>query len=74
MEYRYVCPCLLGVEGLVADELRFLEAKNVEAQNGRVLFSGGLEILARANLCSRFAERALVLLDVFEARSFEELF
>lgn len=74
MEYRYVCPCLLGVEGLVADELRFLEAKQVEAQNGRVLFSGGLEILARANLCSRFAERALVLLDVFEARSFEELF
>ncbi len=74
MEYQYVSPCLLGVEGLVADELRFLEAKQVQAQNGRVLFSGGLEILARANLCSRFAERALVLMGTFEAHSFEELF
>lgn len=74
MEHQYVCPCLMGIEGLVAEELRAMEAKEVQAQNGRVVFSGGPELLARANLCSRYAERALVLLGVFPARSFEELF
>lgn len=71
---RYVCPCLLGLEGLVADELRAMEAQQVEAQNGRVFFSGDGSILARANLCSRYAERVLVLLGQFSANSFEELF
>lgn len=35
----YVCPCLLGVEGFVAQELRDLGLENVQAENGRVLFS-----------------------------------
>lgn len=71
---RYVCPCLLGLEGLVADELRAMEAQEVEAQNGRVFFSGDASLLARANIGSRYAERVLVLLGQFPARSFEELF
>lgn len=74
MDHQYVCPCLLGMEGLVAGELRAMEAKQVEAQNGRVLFSGGEDVLARANLQSRYAERVQVLLGNFPARSFEELF
>lgn len=74
MEYKYVCPCLLGIEGLVADELRAMGAQQIEPQNGRVVFSGGYEILARANICSRYAERALVLMGTFPASSFEELF
>lgn len=72
--YKLACPCLFGVEGLVADELRKMEAPGVEAQNGRVLFDGSDEMLARANLWSRFGERVLVWLGEFEARSFEELF
>jgi putative N6-adenine-specific DNA methylase len=67
-------PCLLGVEGLVADELKFMDAENVSAQNGRVYFEGDESILARANINSRFAERILIVLDEFEAYSFEELF
>lgn len=38
-ENRLVATCLLGLEGLVADELRRMDIKNVEPQNGRVLFS-----------------------------------
>lgn len=35
--YLYmVAPCLFGVESLVADELRFMGAENVTAENGRV--------------------------------------
>jgi Predicted N6-adenine-specific DNA methylase len=72
--YKLVCPCLLGIEGLVADELRQMEAKNVEPQNGRVFFDGSDEILARANLNSRFSERVLIQVGTFPAHSFEELF
>ena len=36
-QYQMAVPCLLGVEGFVADELRAMEAQNVEPQNGRVL-------------------------------------
>ncbi len=71
---QFSAPCLLGIEGLVAGELRRMEALEVEAQNGRVLFRGGLGILARANLCSRFAERIQILMGTFPAASFEALF
>ena len=73
-QYQMTIPCLLGVEGFVADELRAMEAQNVEPQNGRVLFSGGDELLARANLWCRYGERVLIQLGSFPARTFEELF
>lgn len=74
MSIRFVIPCLLGMEGLIAAELRAMEAAEVTAENGRVLFSGDAHMLARANLCSHFAERVQILVGSFEARSFEELF
>lgn len=74
MTYHYCVPCLLGLEGLIADELREMEAQNVQAENGRVLFTGDETILARANICSRFAERIQILVGTFEAHSFEDLF
>ncbi len=73
-DFKLVCPCLLGIEGLVADELKMMEAKNVEPQNGRVLFDGSDTMLARANLNSRYSERVLIQLGSFQARNFEELF
>ena len=33
-------PTLFGLEGLVADELRYHGLENVTAENGRVLFEG----------------------------------
>ena len=45
---RYVAPCQFGLEGILAGELRQMDAQDVLAENGRVLFSGGLEIMARA--------------------------
>ena len=74
MEMNFCVPCLLGLEGLIADELREMGAAAVNAENGRVLFSGNETLLARANLRSRFAERIQVLAGSFEAHSFEELF
>jgi putative N6-adenine-specific DNA methylase len=73
-EINFAVPCLLGVEGFIAEELRTFEARDVRAENGRVLFSGNNETLARVNICSRFSERVQILLGEFEAHSFEELF
>lgn len=73
-DFKLVCPCLLGVEGLVADELKRMNANGVEAQNGRVVFEGSEEMLVRANLWSRCSERVLILMGEFTAKSFEELF
>lgn len=72
--YRFCVPCLLGLEGLIADELRNLGACDVNAENGRVLFSGDSAVLARANICCRYAERIQVFVGSFEAHSFEDLF
>lgn len=74
MNIKFCVPCLLGLEGLIADELREMGAENVNAENGRVLFSGDEHILARANICSRFSERILIMVGTFEAHTFEELF
>lgn len=73
--YLYmVAPCLFGLEGPVADELKFLGAENVAAENGRVFFEGDERILVRANLNSRFSERILIVLDRFKAVTFTKLF
>lgn len=73
-EFDLTVPCLFGLEGPLAEELRRMGAQNVTPLNGRVVFSGSPEMLARANLCSRFGERVLVQMASFPARSFEELF
>lgn len=74
MEYRFVVPCLFGLESIVTSELREMGASDVISENGRVLFSGGWDMMARANLSLRCGERVLLLAGEFEARSFEELF
>lgn len=74
MELSFVSPCLLGLESAVAFELKEMGARDVNAENGRVLFKGDERIMARANIASRFSERILILVGTFRARSFEELF
>lgn len=74
MNLTFSAPCIFGLEGICANELKFLGIQNVRAENGRVLFEGDFNTLARANICSRYAERIHILLAEFEAKSFDELF
>ena len=74
MNYSLSVPCLLGLEGPIADELRRLDLPDVAAENGRVRFSGGPEAVARANINLRIGERVLIDLGSFQALSFDELF
>ena len=66
--------CLFGLEGPLGNELRHMGMNSVAPENGRVRFETDLAGLARANIRSRFAERILLLLGRFPARSFDELF
>lgn len=72
--YKMLAPCMFGVEGILADELKRLGALNVKSENGRVFFEGDSEILASANINLRTAERVLLVVGVFNATTFEELF
>ena len=74
MNLTFCAPCIFGLEGICANELKFLGLKNVRAENGRVLFEGDFYDLAKANICSRYAERIQILLAEFRAKTFDELF
>ena len=67
-------PCLFGLEGLAADELRYLGMKEVRSETGRVLFEGDERDLVRASLWLRTGERVYILLGEFPAPSFDALF
>ena len=71
---RFAVPTLFGLEGLCADEMRRLELKNVQAENGRVFCDGTLADIPRLNLNLRTGERVLIVLGQFSAPTFEALF
>ena len=71
---QFVAPCLFGLEGIAGDELRRLGMENVRVEDRRVLFTGDLSALAKANICLRTGERVMIVLAQFQAKSFEELF
>lgn len=75
MQLTLCCPTLFGLEGIVADELRFGgRLTDVHAENGRVLFTGDENTLAWANLNLRCAERVLIRIGTFKAKTFDQLF
>ena len=71
---KMVIPTLFGLEGLVADELRYEGFEEVRAENGRVFLEGDWRDVARANVTVRCGERVLLVLAQFRATTFEELF
>jgi len=71
---NYMIPCLFGLEGLVGDELRRLNIRDVRVDNGHVLCRGELADLARLNLNLRCGERVLIELIRFTTRDFDSLF
>ncbi len=71
---RLCCPCHFGLERTLRFEITKIGGTEIEVQNGRVLFNGDEITLARANISLSTAERVLIQLGTFPARTFEELF
>ena len=67
-DIQFAAPCLFGLEGIAGDELRRLNVENVRVEDRRVLFTGDMHTLAKANICLRTAERVHIVLAQFEAK------
>lgn len=72
--WTLIATAAMGMESIVARELRDLGYDNIEIQNGRVLFQGGPLDVCRANLWLRTSDRVLIRMAEFEATTFEDLF
>lgn len=63
-----------GTEGVTARELRNLGYEDLTVDNGKIVFQGTPEDVARVNMWLRTAARVLIRVGEFEAKTFEELF
>lgn len=73
MQYEWIATAAFGLEGVVSRELERLNIP-AKAENGGARFMATFEDAMRANLWLRCADRVLLVVGRFEARSFEELF
>lgn len=74
MEYNLIATTTFGLEGITAKELKTLGYEDVRTETSKVYFSGDEMDIAIANIHLRTADRVLINMAEFEARSFEELF
>lgn len=68
------CPCLFGLESVLSGEIKRMGGQDVEVTDGRVCFKGTAQMIARANILLRTAERVLIVVGGFRAESFSDLF
>ena len=73
-EMRFIATCKLGLESVVAGELRALGIEVESVSDARIVFRGGFDAMARACLWLRTAERVLMIVGEFTALTFEELY
>lgn len=72
--FDLVAPCHFGLEAVLKKEITDLGYEVTLVQDGRVMFAGDTEAIARANIFLRTAERVLLQVGSFRAETFDELF
>lgn len=72
--FQLIATSTFGLEKVVARELELLGYTDCRIQDGRVVFSGDLEDIARCNLWLRCADRVLIQVGEFPAPDFGQLF
>ena len=71
--FELIAPCHFGLEAVLKKEILDLGYEISLVEDGRVTFIGDEEAVCRANVFLRTAERVLLKVGSFEARTFEEL-
>ncbi|HBN85422.1 MAG TPA: RNA methyltransferase [Clostridiales bacterium] len=66
--------CIFGVEAILAGEIKKLGFEDVEVKDGRVSYACHFSDIPKANIHLRVAERVLVKITEFQAKTFDELF
>ncbi len=72
--FDLIATAKLGLESLVADEIRKLGYSDVKVKNGEVEFRGDERAIARCNLWLRTAERLFLKVSEFPCVTFDELY
>lgn len=73
-QYELIAPCHFGMESVIKREIYDIGYDITEVVDGRVTFAGDAEAIARTNIGLRTAERILLKVGSFRARTWEELF
>lgn len=74
MKYTLVAPCSFGSESVLNFEVKKIGGENINVQDGKVTFTGDEHTIAAANINFRTAERVMILLKEFKAKTFDDLF
>ncbi|MFB1049352.1 class I SAM-dependent RNA methyltransferase [Paraliobacillus sp. JSM ZJ581] len=64
----------MGLESVVANEIKALGYHDVQVENGKVIFEADIQAIPRCNLWLRTADRVKVIVGEFHATTFDELF
>ncbi len=72
--FTLVCPCHFGLEAVLKREITDLGYEVSRVEDGRVSFTGDAQAIALANLHLRTAERVLLEVGRFFAKTFQEYY
>ncbi len=72
--YELYAPCHFGMEAVLKREINDIGYDVTRTIDGRVYFKGDDETIVRANLCLRTAQRVMINVAQFKARTYDELF
>ena len=72
-EFKLVATSAMGLESIVADEVKALGFKTT-SENGKIYFQGDELAIAKTNLWLRVADRVRIVAGEFEATTFDDLF
>ncbi len=73
-QLEYVAPCHFGIEAVLKREITQLGYEIDLVEDGRITFHGDTSAIARANIFLRTAERVMIKVGKFKAKTFDELF
>ncbi|MGM7701617.1 THUMP domain-containing class I SAM-dependent RNA methyltransferase [Pseudalkalibacillus sp. Hm43] len=74
MNLTLIATAAMGLESIVANEVKALGYENVQVENGKIIIEADERAIPRLNLWLRTADRIKVQVGSFKALSFEELF
>lgn len=71
---KLLATATMGLEAIVAKEVKNLGYEDVKVENGKVLFEAELSAICRTNLWLRTADRIKLVVGEFKVETFDELF
>jgi putative N6-adenine-specific DNA methylase len=74
MKLELIATATFGLEALVKREVESLGYKIIKSEDGKITFLGDERAICRSNLWLRCADRVLLKMAEFEAKTFEELY